>query len=147
MKNQRRKVLIAAISSSGLLGSSRVFATAEEVEAAIKSIVGDAEITQGALTLIIPQIAENGFSVPVSVTVESAMTKDSYVESVTIFAEENPNPEAITFNFTENSGEVFAATRMRLASTQNVVAVAKLNDGTVFTDSRYVEVTIGGCGA
>ena len=74
------------------------------------------------------------------------MTEDSYVESVAIFAEDNPNPEVITFNFTPASGEAFASTRMRLARTQNVVAVAKMNDGTLFSDTRNVKVTIGGCG-
>ena len=146
MKNERRELLVGALGTIGLIGSSKVFATASEVEAAIQSIAGDAEILQGALTLNIPKIAENGYSVPVSISVDSTMTEDSYVESVTIFAEQNPNPEVIRFNFTKNSGEVFAATRMRLATTQNVIAIAKLNDGSVFTDTRYVEVTIGGCG-
>ena len=74
------------------------------------------------------------------------MTEDSYVESVAIFADGNPNPEVVTFNFTPASGEAFASTRMRLAKTQNVVAVAKMSDGTVFSDTSNVKVTIGGCG-
>jgi len=93
-----------------------------------------------------PEIAENGNSVPVSVTVDSPMTADSYVESITLFAEENPLPQVITFNFSPASGEAFASTRMRLARTQNVIAVAKLSDGSVVSDTRNVKVTIGGCG-
>ncbi len=146
MNNERRRLLIGALGSIGLIGTSRVYATAEEVETAIKAIAGDAQIQQGALTLNAPEIAENGNSVPISVSVDSSMTSDSYVESVAIFADANPTPQVITFHFTENSGEAYAATRMRLATTQNVVAIAKMNDGSVFTDTKNVKVTIGGCG-
>jgi sulfur-oxidizing protein SoxY len=74
------------------------------------------------------------------------MTEESYVESVMIVAEGNPNPEVITFNFSPLSGNADASTRMRLAKTQNVIAVARMNDGTVYTDTKNVKVTIGGCG-
>jgi len=146
MNLSRRKILARTLGTIGVLGSAKVFATLEEVDAAIKSIAGDAEVTQGGLTLNAPEIAENGNSVPISVSVESPMTEDAYVESVSILAEGNPLPEVVTFNFTKNSGEAFAATRMRLAQTQNVIAVAKLSDGTVLSDTRNVKVTIGGCG-
>jgi len=146
MNRNRRKLLVRTLSAMTLLGTSRAFATAEDVEAAIKSIAGDAEVGQGGLKLNAPEIAENGNSVPISVTAESAMTEDAFVESITIFADGNPNPEVITFNFTANSGEAFASTRMRLAKTQNVVAVAKMSDGAVLSDTSNVKVTIGGCG-
>jgi len=147
MNYTRRKLLVRALGAAGLLGATRVFATAEDVEAAIKSIAGDTEVTQGGgLKLTTPEIAENGNSVPISVSAESPMTDDAYVESITVFAEGNPNPEVITFNFTASSGEAYASTRMRLAKTQNVVAVAKLSDGSVLSDTRNVKVTIGGCG-
>jgi len=146
MNLSRRKMLVHTLGTIGVLGSAKVFATVEEVEAAIKSIAGDSEVTQGALTLNAPEIAENGNSVPVSIIVDSPMTEEAYVESVSIFAEGNPLPEVVTFNFSQNSGEAFAATRMRLAQTQNVIAVAKLSDGSVLSDTRNVKVTIGGCG-
>ena len=115
------------------------------MDAAIKSIVGEKEIGSGSLTLTVPEIAENGNSVPVSVSVDSPMTNDAFVDSVAIFTDRNPNPEVATFRFTSASGEAFATTRMRLVETQNVVAVAKLSDGTFVSDTRYVKVTIGGC--
>src|SRR3546814_14432826 len=93
-----------------------------------------------------PEIAENGNTVPISVSVDSEMTEASYVESVTLLADGNPNPAVATFHFTPMSGEASATTRMRLAKTQNVVAVAKLSDGSVFMDKKLVKVTIGGCG-
>lgn len=74
------------------------------------------------------------------------MTDDSYVESVTIFAEGNPNPEVATFHFTPMSGAAAATTRIRLAKTQNVIAVAKMSDGSTYSDRKEVKVTIGGCG-
>jgi len=148
MNLNRRAILGGSIgiSASLLLGASRLNAEPADVEAAIKELAGDATIGTGKLTLKAPEIAENGNSVPVSVSVDSPMTEDSYVQSVSIFAEGNPNPEVATFNFTPASGEAFASTRMRLAQTQNVVAVAKMSDGTVYSDTRNVKVTIGGCG-
>jgi len=148
MNINRRKLLCGTLglSASVMFGINKAFAEAADVEAAIKAIAGGAAVGEGKITLKAPEIAENGNSVPVAVTVDSPMTADSFVESVAIFADGNPNPEVITFNFTPASGEAFASTRMRLAKTQNVVAVAKMNDGSVFTDSRNVKVTIGGCG-
>ena len=100
----------------------------------------------GRITLNAPEIAENGNTVPITVSVESEMTDASYVESVVVLAEGNPNPSVATFHFTPMSGEASATTRMRLAGTQNVVAIAKMNDGSVFMDKKLVKVTIGGCG-
>jgi sulfur-oxidizing protein SoxY len=100
----------------------------------------------GKITLNAPEIAENGNTVPISVSVDSEMTESSYVESVTLLADGNPNPAVATFHFSPMSGEATATTRMRLAKTQNVVAIAKMSDGSVFMDKKQVKVTIGGCG-
>lgn len=148
MNFTRRKFIASSISLTTVLGTTTTtFAKPEEVAAAIEELFGDAEITDGGITLKIPEIAENGNSVPLSVAVQSPMTADSYVESIAIFAESNPNPGVIVFNFTPASGEAFATTRIRLATTQNVVAMAKMNDGSVIREVRNVKVTIGGCGA
>ena len=149
MNPDRRKLLISTLSSLGLLGTSSVFATVEEVEHAIQSIIGDAEadVKQGVVILNLPEIAENGHSVSLSVSIEDHATEGAHVESIVVFADGNPNPEVVTFNFTKYSGEAFVATRMRLARTQNVIALAKLSNGTLLSDSRFVEVTVGGCGA
>ena len=103
----RRKLLggAASVATIGLFGGvSAAYASAEDVSAAIKVFAGDAEVGTGTVTLITPEIAENGNSVPVSVSVESPMTEDDYVESVMILAEGNPSPEVVTFNFTSASG-------------------------------------------
>ena len=74
------------------------------------------------------------------------MTADAYVAAVMLLADGNPNPAVATFHFTPLSGSAEAATRIRLARTQNVIAVAKMSDGAVFMDRKEVKVTIGGCG-
>lgn len=150
MNINRRSMMRASVklAVAGVFGvqASRAIAAPEDAAKIIAEIAGDASPVEGTITLTAPEIAENGNTVPVSVSVDSPMTEDSYVESVTILAEGNPSPDVATFFFTPASGVARASTRMRLAKTQNVIAVAKMNDGSVFTDSRNVKVTIGGCG-
>ena len=150
MKFTRRQALgltagAAALSFTGF-GISTAFANAEDTEKRIMEFTGGKKPESGKITLTAPEIAENGNTVPISVSVESAMSGDDLVESVMILAEGNPNPAVATFHFTELSGQASATTRMRLAKTQNVVAVAKMKDGSVYSDTRQVKVTIGGCG-
>lgn len=127
-------------------GIRPVFADAAATEKMLMEFTGGKTPGSGKITLKAPEIAENGNTVPVSVSVDSAMTEDSYVQSVMLLADGNPNPGVATFHFSPMSGEARATTRMRLAGTQNVLAVAKMNDGSVFMDKKQVKVTIGGCG-
>ena len=113
---------------------------------AFAKITAGREAKIGRITLELPQIAENGNTVPITVEVDSPMTDADYVKSVHIFAEGNPLPNVASFHFTTGSGMAKASTRMRLAKTQNVVAVAEMSDGSVFQASTEVKVTIGGCG-
>ena len=137
----------AGLAVSALLGSSRTLASVEDVQKAIEEFTGGkAPAEGGVVTLTTPEIAENGNSVPVSVSVESPMSDDDYVESVMILAEDNPSALVATFHFSPASGEAVASTRMRLARTQNVVAVAKMSNGDVFSATNNIKVTIGGCG-
>ncbi|WP_153768759.1 thiosulfate oxidation carrier protein SoxY [Labrenzia sp. CE80] len=127
-------------------GEQLAHAAAAETDEAIKAFSGGAMPDSGKISLDAPEIAENGNTVPVSVSVDSPMTADNYVESVLILAEGNPSPAVATFHFTAMSGEAAAKTRIRLAKTQNVIAVARMSDGTTFMDKKEVKVTIGGCG-
>ncbi|NND91390.1 MAG: thiosulfate oxidation carrier protein SoxY [Granulosicoccus sp.] len=136
----------AGLAVAAFLGSTRAFAAAEDVQKAIEEFAGGKTPGEGVITLNTPEIAENGNSVPVSVSVESPMTEDDYVESVMILAEGNPSAQVATFHFTPASGEAVASTRMRLAKTQNVLAVAKMSNGDVFSATNNIKVTIGGCG-
>ncbi|MFK8077837.1 MAG: thiosulfate oxidation carrier protein SoxY [Granulosicoccus sp.] len=138
----------AAAAAAAFFGvSGQAIATVEDVEKLIAEFGGGAAASDaGPLQLTTPEIAENGNSVPVSVNVDSPMTDDDYIESVMIMASENPRPEVATFHFTPASGIAKASTRMRLAKTQDVLAVAKTNSGQLFKISNNVKVTIGGCG-
>lgn len=150
MKMNRRQAMVlsagALVSVAIGLRPGTAFADVEAAQKLIMEFTGGAEPEAGKITLTAPEIAENGNTVPITVDVESAMTEGDMVESVIIIAEDNPNPEVATFHFTSMSGSATASTRMRLARTQNVVAVAKMADGTVYMDKREVKVTIGGCG-
>ena len=144
MKLTRRDALAWGLGATAVaMLPMRAFAAADD---AIAAFTGGADVGEGDISLDAPEIAENGNTVPVTVSVESAMEGDDMVDSVAIFADGNPNPAVATFRFTEMSGEALATTRIRLAKTQNVIAVAKMKDGSVFMDKKQVKVTIGGCG-
>ena len=118
----------------------------DDVAAAIKKLYGDKAIAAGKVKLEMPQIAENGNVVPMTVSVESAMTDADYIKAVHVFAEGNPIPSVASFYFTPTSGKAVCSTRIRMATTQNIVAVAETSKGALFTGKTEVKVTIGGCG-
>jgi sulfur-oxidizing protein SoxY len=101
---------------------------------------------EGKVTLKAPEIAENGNAVPLTVSVESEMNEKSYVKALYVAADGNPNPGVAIYEFTPMSGKAEVQMRIRLAQSQKLVAVAEMNDGTLYATSREVKVTIGGCG-
>ena len=121
-------------------------ADAASVAEAMKKLIGDKQPAEGRITLELPQIAENGNTVPIGIEVESTMMDSDYVKAVHVFAEKNPRPDVATFRFFPASGKAKVSTRMRLAKTQNIVAVAEMSDGSVYMAKNQVKVTIGGCG-
>jgi sulfur-oxidizing protein SoxY len=150
MKLTRRQTLglaggAAALAVSGVQFTP-AYAASDASTKRMMDFTGGKEPASGKITLTAPEIAENGNTVPISIDVESAMSGDDLVESVMILADGNPNPAVATFHFTELSGKASATTRMRLAKTQDVIAIAKMKDGSVFSDTKQVKVTIGGCG-
>ena len=150
MKFNRRQLLMlsagVAMAGTGGLQVSPVRAEASATEKRIADFAGGKTPEAGKISLTAPEIAENGNTVPISVKVDSAMDGSDMVDSVMIVADGNPNPDVATFHFTAMSGAAEATTRMRLAKTQNVIAVAKMADGSVYMDKKEVKVTIGGCG-
>lgn len=116
------------------------------VEEALKKVLGDAKPTEGGVTLEVPEIAENGNTVPFTLSVESPMTAENHVKVLHIFASGNPQVGVASFRFTPQSGKAQVSSRMRLAQTQDVYAVAELSDGKFLLVKRNVKVTIGGCG-
>lgn len=122
------------------------FAKPEDVTAEIKKLYGDKPLTPGKIKLDLPTIAENGLVVPLNFEVESPMTENDYVKVVHFWADGNPNPNVASFRFTPMSPKAAAQIRIRLAQTQNIVAVAEMSDGKLYTAKKEVKVTIGGCG-
>lgn len=139
-------VLGAAAAAAVGLNPSLALAEANGAQAVIDKFTGGKAAADGKVTLAMPEIAENGNTVPLSISVDSPMTADNYVKRVIVISEGNPRPEVATFNFSPRSGVAEASSRMRLAKTQNVIAVAELSDGSFHMTKRQVKVTIGGCG-
>ena len=126
--------------------SGQAFAAAKEAADEITKFTGGKAPDKGKITIELPEIAENGNTVPLSVSVDAPMTADNYVSDIMVIADGNPRPEVATFHFTPMSGKAEAATRIRLATTQNIIVVATTSGGQLFTDQKLVKVTIGGCG-
>jgi sulfur-oxidizing protein SoxY len=137
--NRRRAFAIGAGALAAFAGGARrpSFAAQNDADDLIKKFTGGKTATEGRIRLDLPEIAENGNTVPMTVSVESPMTEQSHVSDVLIVAD---------FHFSPASGAAEANVRIRLAETQNVIAVAKMNDGSFFKISKPVKVTIGGCG-
>lgn len=119
---------------------------APAVQAAIDRVRGERTPTEGRVTLRLPPIAENGNTVPLTVTVESPMSAADHVKTIHVFATRNPTPELATFHLTPAMGRAAVDTRIRMGETQEVIAIAEMRDGSLFTGRTEVRVTIGGCG-
>lgn len=119
---------------------------AAPTQAAIDRLRGSRTPQEGRITLRAPPIAENGNTVPLTVSVESPMTAADHVKAIHVFADKNPTPDVATFHLTPAMGRASADTRIRLGQTQDVVALAEMSDGTLFMARAEVKVTIGGCG-
>jgi sulfur-oxidizing protein SoxY len=144
--NRRQTLALGAGAMSAATFGAVPALAKNDAEEAIKKFTGGKTPVQGKIKLDLPEIAENGNTVPMTVTVESPMTEQSYVSEVLIVADENPRSGVVMFHFSPASGVAEANTRIRLAATQDVIAVAKMNDGSFYTASKQVKVTIGGCG-
>ena len=137
MELSRRETLALGLGAAFLtMMPLRANAAAED---AIAAFTGGADMVDGGVTLTAPEIAENGNTVPIEVSAPGAA-------SILIVAAGNPEPGVATFNFGPLAAEQAASTRIRLAGTQDVIAVAKMADGSFAKASATVKVTIGGCG-
>lgn len=144
---RRETLTLAAVAGLAVfLAPKMVMADEQMVAAEIKKLYGDKKLESGKIKLDVPEIAENGLVVPVNVEVESPMTDSDYVKAVHIYADGNPLPGVVSYKFTPDCGKASASTRMRLAQTQNIVCVAEMSNGNLYTAKSNVKVTIGGCG-
>jgi sulfur-oxidizing protein SoxY len=144
----RRAIVIGsgAAALAVILGPRLVAASPAQVEAEIAKLYAGKSLADGKIKLDLPSIAENGLVVPLNFNVESPMTEKDYVKAVHVFADGNPNPGVASFYFTPMMPKASAQIRMRLAQSQNIVAVAEMADGSLYTAKKEVKVTIGGCG-
>ena len=120
-------------------------ATPAMLASAIRNVVGSAMINSGKVKLDMPPLVENGNTVPMTISVMSPMTPDDYVRSIHVFNEKNPQPNMGNFYFGPRSGRAQVSTRVRLADSQKIVAIAQLSDGTFWQTSVDVVVTLAAC--
>jgi sulfur-oxidizing protein SoxY len=120
-------------------------ATPEALQGAIAEVVGDATLRQGRVTLDLPPLVENGNAVPLTVSVDSPMSEADHVKAIHIFNEKNPQPYVLTARLGPRAGRSRVSTRIKLADAQRVVAVAEMSDGSFWTASADVIVTIAAC--
>ena len=119
--------------------------TPGQMENAIRSVIGEAEVRQGRVTLDLPPLVENGNTVPMSVTVDSPMTQADHVKAIHVFNEKNPQPNVVSMKLGPRAGKASVSTRVRLAGTQRVTAIAEMSDGSYWSDSQEVIVTLAAC--
>lgn len=144
----RRAVLLGA---AGTVGAASLFvvrhaeATPATMKAAIHRVIGELPVTMGKVTLDIPPLVENGNTIAMTVSVDSPMTATDHVKAIHVFNEKNPQPDVISVHFGPRAGRAAFSTRIRLADTQTVVAIAEMSDGSLWSDSVDVIVTIAAC--
>ena len=142
---QRRSFLAGTTALVAVLPLASAHATPESLQAAIREVVGSAALREGKVKIDLPALVENGNTVPLGVTVDSPMTATDRVKAIHVFNEKNPQPFVITVRLTPRNGRARIATRMKLADTQTVIAVAEMSDGSFWKASAEVIVTIAAC--
>lgn len=138
----RRDVLVVGL---GTLLLRPATATPDSLRAALAAFTGGAPLREGRVALDIAPLVENGNAVPVSISVSSAMTATDHVRRIALFTSRNPQPEVLVMHLGPRSGRAVVATRMRLATSQQVLAVAELSDGTYWQQGVDVIVTLAAC--
>src|SRR6516225_11226419 len=141
----RRLVLFGAAGSGLALYAPSAASSLAAMDEAIRALVGAATVERGRVKLELPPIVENGNTVPLTVTVDSPMSETDHVTAIHIFNEKNPQPYVAGFDLGPRSGKAVVSTRIRLAESQQVTAIARLSDGSLWSDSADVIVTLAAC--
>lgn len=146
-RHLNRRTLLTVGAGTVLIASSplRSFAAQADLEQARRDLFGDRPVNEGRVSLSLPPIAENGYSVPLSVEIESPMTDRDYVKRVAILSPRNPLPLIAQYHFTPQSGRAKVDTRIRLSGTQAVQAIAEMSDGSLWSGSQETVVTLAAC--
>jgi sulfur-oxidizing protein SoxY len=145
----RRRFLATAAGLAGGIRFTTVAGPAQATPAAMKEavrkVIGTAQVRSGRVKLDVPPLIDNGNAVALSVAVESPMTAANHVKAIHVFAERNPLPNILSAYFNPRSGRARVATRVRLADTGTVLAIAQMSDGSFWSDSAHVVVTLSAC--
>ena len=112
---------------------------------AVRKVTGGAPVGRGRVKLDLPPLIDNGNTVPLSVSVDSPMTSADHVRAIHVFTEKNPQPNVLSAHLGPRAGRASLVTRVRIADTQSVTAIAQLSDGTFWSDSADVVVTLSAC--
>lgn len=151
LQASRRRFLIDTAALAGAAGiglalaTEPAAATPASMRAAIRRVIGEAPVNKGRVKIDLPPLIENGNAVPLTLTCESPMTDDNHVKAIHVFTEKNPQPNVISIRLGPRAGRATVATRMRLADSQKVVAIAQMSDGSFWSDELDVVVTLAAC--
>ncbi|HEY8565803.1 MAG TPA: SoxY-related AACIE arm protein [Beijerinckiaceae bacterium] len=141
-----RRTILGAGAALVVLGRpSAAQATPESMAAALKQFTQGGSVQEGRVRLDLPPLVENGNSVPVTIAVDSPMTEADHVRRIALFNQKNPQPEVVRFTLGPRAGRAAVSTRIRLADTQTVIAVAELSDGSFWSARADVIVTLAAC--
>ena len=141
-----RRTLLAAGLGAGLSVVWRpARALSDELTGALRAFTGGAPTREGKVKFDIAPLVENGNTVPITITVDNPMTAANHVQAIAVFNEKNPQREVVACRLTPRVGRAAVSTRIRLATTQQLVAVAKLSDGSYWTHTVDVIVTLAAC--
>jgi sulfur-oxidizing protein SoxY len=147
----RRQILISALALIGgtgmslLLAIKPTWATPAMMRAAIRKVIGEAPLRKGKVRLDLPPLIENGNTVPMTVSVDSPMTEADYVKAIHVFNEKNPQPNVLSIRLGPRAGKAAISSRIRLADSQTVTAIAEMSDGSFWSDEADVVVTLAAC--
>jgi sulfur-oxidizing protein SoxY len=141
----RRTLLVAGLGAALCVTWRPARALSDALGGALRGYTGGAPTQEGKVNFDIAPLVENGNTVPVTVTVDSPMTPADHVQAIAIFNEKNPRRDVIACKLTARMGRASVATRIRLATSQQLVAVARLSDGSYWTHTVDVVVTLAAC--
>jgi sulfur-oxidizing protein SoxY len=135
----------AVIGTIPVVSLRPVAATPDTMAAAIRTVIGTATVQTGKVKLEIPPLVENGNTVPMNVSVTSPMSANDFVKSIHVFNEKNPQPNVGNFYLGPRAGRAQISTRIRLADSQKIIAIALLSDGSFWSAIAEVVVTLAAC--
>jgi sulfur-oxidizing protein SoxY len=145
LKITRRETMAGGLAALGASALSAPAVALGQMDTAIRNAFGEATIRKGRVMLELPPLVENGNTVPMTVAVDSPMTKDNYVKAIHVFNDKNPQPNVVSVQLGPRAGKAMIATRIRLAGTQKLMAIAEMSDGTYWADTQEVIVTLAAC--